>query len=173
MARAHGAPTLFYPFRLYPLRIIKQIIAMSFSVNAPEFRLRVPYLEQFGLNKELRHLPPDLRVLTGYTINGHIRSTGASGILDGSGVAPQLYTVSEIAFPPFCFVLTLNCPCPDRRMIVISAFATCGYYEVQSLDLRMPVLPIHSAYPTDYRTPQEVAKAGAAAKTMPSGGAKP
>lgn len=163
--RAKNAPSLIYPFRLYPLRIIKQIVAMFFSVNSPTFRERVPYLERFVLNKALRYLPPDIGVYAGYTVmKGNSRSAGLSGILDGSGRAPQTYAVSEIAFPPFCFVMTFDCPCPDRRLIDISSFATYGYGEIRSFDLRMSVLPIHTAYPTDYRTPQEVVQAAAAAQ---------
>lgn len=159
LERAKGAPSLFYPFRIYPLRVIKQIITMFFSVNSPEFRKRVPYLEQFVLGKHIRHLPPDIGIYAGYTVNGHSRSAGVSGILDGSGYSPQTYVVSEIAFPPFLFVLTLDCPCPDGRLVNISSFSSYSYDDIRTFDLRLPVLPVHTAYPADYRTKREIAKA--------------
>lgn len=65
--------------------------------------------------------------------------------------------------------MTFDCPCPDPRLVDISSFAAYGYGESRSFDLRMPVLPIHTAYPTDYRTPQEVLKAAAAAKAHTAG----
>lgn len=163
LERARGAPSLLYPFRIYPLRVIKQIIAMFFSVNSPEFRKRVPYLEQFVLNKHIKYLPPDIGVYAGYTVNGNSRSAGVSGILDSSGYSPQTYVVSEIAFAPFLFVLTLDCPCPDGRLVNISPFSAYGYDDIRTFDMRLPVLPVHTAYPTDYRTAREVEKAVEAA----------
>jgi len=166
LEHARGAELIPYQFRIYPLRVIKQIIAMFFSVNSPNFREKVSYLEKFILDKYTRHLPPDIRVYAGCTISGYSRSAGATGILDASGHFPQTYIFSEIAFPPFIFVLTLDSPCPDGRLVDISEFASYGYDAERSFDMQLPVLTIQSAYPTDYRTKQEITKAAEAALSM-------
>ena len=64
-----------------------------------------------------------------------------------------------MAFQPFVFLLTLDSPSSDRRLADISFFALSDYDEVRSLYMSLPVLPINTAYPSDYRTLAEVAKA--------------
>ena len=156
LERAKGAPTLAYPFKIYQLKAIKQIITMFFSVNSPNFRNEVPYLEKFVLDRYTNGLPTNIRVYVGYSVGPNSRSSGKSGILNGGGSSPQGYVVSEIAFPPFVFVLTLDSPCPDPRLLDISFFASSGYDEEKSFCMSLPVLPINTAYPTDYRTQAEV-----------------
>jgi hypothetical protein len=166
LEKSKGAPTLIYPFRIYQLRIIKQIIAMFLSVNAPDFRKEIPYLEKFVLDRHSTGLPPDIRVYAGYTTGPYSRSAGKSGIFDKSGYSPKTYAVSEVAFPPFVFVLTLDSPCPESRMTDITFFASANYDEIRDLYIGLPVLPISTAYPTDYRTMKEVSKAIAAASPL-------
>jgi hypothetical protein len=57
-----GAPTLYHQFRIFPLRVIKQIVCMFFSTNGPGFRAVYPDLVKFVLNREDRCLRPEIRV---------------------------------------------------------------------------------------------------------------
>jgi hypothetical protein len=42
-----GRPSLIYPFNLYPLRVLKQVVCMFFSVNDPQFQTHQPDLVRF------------------------------------------------------------------------------------------------------------------------------
>ena len=96
---------------------------MFFSVNSPDFRKRVPYLEQFVLNKHTRNLPPDIGAYTGYTVGGQSGRLGCRVTSTAQELATSLCRF-QFAFPPFLFVLTLDCPCPDCRLINISSVFT-------------------------------------------------
>jgi len=39
-----GRPSLMYPFNLFPLRVLKQVVCMFFSVNGPLFQKHQPDL---------------------------------------------------------------------------------------------------------------------------------
>ena len=49
---ARGMPSLEYPFKLFPLRVLKQVVCMFFSVNGPAFRQVQPELVRFILNRD-------------------------------------------------------------------------------------------------------------------------
>jgi hypothetical protein len=52
-----GRPTLTILYRLFPLRVLKQIVCMFFSVNGPTFQIAQRELVRFVLNKESREFP--------------------------------------------------------------------------------------------------------------------
>jgi hypothetical protein len=56
-------PSLMYPFNLFPLRVLKRVVCMFFSVNSPLFHSQWSDLVRFVLNRELRDFPPKI---TGY-----------------------------------------------------------------------------------------------------------
>ncbi len=130
---------------------------MFFSVNGPEFREAQPYLERFIRDKERRSLPSDLRVYTFYCIGKCARHSGVVGLLDTSG-SGRSSTFSELAFPPFGYVMAFGRP-PAARMEDISHFAEYGYGELRTLYLHIPVLPVIGYMPGDYRTEDEIAEA--------------
>lgn len=134
-------------FSIHPLRVFKQIIAMFFSVNSPRFRTCHPYLEQFVLNKEIKNLPPNIRLYAGITSSLTSRSVGVSGLLRGS----DGMVFSEIAFTPFVFVLTFDSECPDSRLFDMTHLASYSYGDEAPLDMTFPLLYINTAYPADYR----------------------
>lgn len=162
LERAKEPPLLAYPYTIYPLRLIKQIISMFFSVNAPVFRNEVPYLVRFVLNRYTKGLPDDIRLHAAYTAGRTSRTAGKSGLITGvGGNDMRAHAISEVAFPPFVFVLTLGSDCPDPRLVDISFFASFGYDEMSRPYMNFPVLPINSPYPTDYRTTSEIRRAAA------------
>ena len=48
-------------YNIYPLRVLKQIISMFFSVSGKNFHSRHEGLVKFILNKEAKYLPPKYR----------------------------------------------------------------------------------------------------------------
>jgi hypothetical protein len=96
-----GRPTLEYPFSLFPLRVLKQIVCMFFSVNGPLFRTRQADLVKFVLDKDLQSFPDHVRVYAFYTLSNRSRAASVSGVLKGLGSShSSVHVFSEVTFPP-------------------------------------------------------------------------
>jgi hypothetical protein len=52
--------------------------------------------------------------------------------------------------------MTLESRVPDDRPVDISFFAKYRYNDYKEFSLQLPVLPVYTYYPADYRNPQEV-----------------
>jgi len=155
LASADGSPRLYYPFKIFPLRVIKQIVCMFFSANGPEFRTANPYLQQLALDKQRRYLPPEVKIYTFYNISPKIRLSGVSAVIRlGQG----MHIVGEVTFPPFGYLMVMASAPPDPRPYDISYFAEFGYDEFKVLPLSLPVLPVSTPFPADYRSAEQVKK---------------
>jgi hypothetical protein len=152
--RAEGNPSLFYLNYLFPLSVIKQVATMFFSVNGPRFGRANPELVQFVLDRNRKYLPSQYRFFTYFTGGGRLRSTGIAGKLDTTTGDVQL--LSEVAFPPLGYVMTLKGEPPDGRLFEITHFARFDYQEFAVMELRLPVMPTHLWFPGDYRTKAEI-----------------
>ena len=168
-------PSLYYPFRIYPLRVIKQIITMFFSINNNLFRLNHPDLVKFVLNKHERYLSPDIRILVYFTLGPHARFAGGTSIstieinpdevsietMDDAlnqyqrDYAKSLYS-SEIAFPPLGYVLSFGLESLDSKLADISFFAKYSYDDWTSIYLKLPVFPVNTWHPGDYRSKEQL-----------------
>ena len=175
LKHAKGRPSLYYPFWIYPLRVIKQIITMFFSVNSDLFRSNHPDLVKFVLDKKKRHLDPDIRVLAYLTLGPHLRFAGGTSIatteinpdeisldtMDNAlsqyqrNYAKSLYS-SEIAFPPLGYVLSFGLEPLDNELADISFFTKYRYDDWTSLHLKLPVYSVHTWYPGDYRSKEQI-----------------
>lgn len=166
-------PSLYYRFRIFPVRVIKQIACMMFSVNTDKFRCYHQDLVKFVLNKEEYYLNPDIKFFAFYNAEGFRMSGGMVKVktnnfninsLDEFGESVNRMrtkieshrVLSELSFPPLGYVLTFELEPPDRSLIDISYFAKYRYADRRSIELRLPVLPVDSPYPTDYRSRQEL-----------------
>ncbi len=115
LQRAGKAPTLYYPFHIFPLRIIKQVICMFMSANSPQFRKAHAQFEQILLSRDARFvLPQEVRVYAFYTIGDRSRSAGVSAVVDFRQPGNSAI-LSETTFPPFGFVMAFESPPPDPR----------------------------------------------------------
>ena len=149
------------PYRIHPLRAIKQVICMFMSANSPEFQKAQPELARFVLDRRTRHLPSHIRVSAFFTISDRSRSSGVAGLMTGFGIdSCKNYILSEITFPPFGFVMSLGSPAPDERLADITYFADFGYDDERALWLRLAVLPIYTGFPGDYRPREKVLRDG-------------
>lgn len=62
LLKANGKPTLFYPMYFHPLRVVKQIVTMFFSICIDGMRDLEPELQHFVLNREMRYLSPRYKI---------------------------------------------------------------------------------------------------------------
>lgn len=152
---ARQAPRLHFPFQIFPLRVIKQIICMFFSANHDNFRKAQPELEGFALGRERRYLDPSIRIFAFHTLSSRSRLTGVAGLLNVlDGGSYKLF--SEIASSPWGYVMCLDSEPPDDRLVDISFFSTYSYNDCNELTLNFPVLPIYTWIPGDYRSRDDI-----------------
>jgi len=149
-----GRPSLEYPFNLFPLRVLKQVTCMFFSVNGTYFQKAHPDLVRFVLNKECKEFPDYLGVYAFYTLSNRSRSAGVTGVVKGFGSgSSSIHTFSEITFPPFGFILTVRSDPPHNGFCEISSFSKFNYCDWRcGITMRLPLMPIYTGFPGDYRT---------------------
>lgn len=158
LLKANGKPTLLYPTFFYPLRVIKQIVTMFFSVNQDVFRETEPQLVKFILDREARFLDVRYKVFCYYNLKGHNRYIGNNFI--GNFDSSNITHISEISFPPFGFVMTIDSEKPDNRLTDISHFANFDYQYWTDYYQKFDVLPTYLPHiPADYRTKEEIQNA--------------
>ncbi|HRQ69360.1 MAG TPA: hypothetical protein PLW78_03555 [bacterium] len=145
---------------IYPLRVFKQIIAI-FCSYCPEkyFYRKYPLIKRFLLSKEEQGFPDDLR------LGAFFPYFEDAVLLRQSGIESMMYTnsqseiktcdFSEFIYPPLGFVLTTNNHFhPDTMDITF--FKEFGYDEKRGINLKVPILPVVSLMPCDYRSKQEI-----------------
>lgn len=152
LRRSSGRPTLVYLYRVYPLRVLKQVVTMFCSVNERRAD-RFPEVRKFVLNRHARPLPPHVRFFAYFHGGGNSRRAGLSALVRLGG--GPTHSFSEISFPPYGY--GVDSPPPDRRLADISHFDQYRPDEYATKELRMAALPTHLALPGDYRTQREIA----------------
>ena len=141
-------------YKIHPLKILKQIIAMFASINSPDFFTAEEELRKFVLNNEKIGLPDQNYGLYLYFLTGTIgRYVGIQGILNIKRGESRI--ISELSHPPFGFVLELN-PKKTDYYCNINFFSKFKYNEEKNLSLKIPVLESNTPYPGDYRTKQRI-----------------
>ena len=148
------APSLYHIFRIFPLRVLKQIICMFFSTNGSNFQKIHPDLVRFVLNRDEMHLKPKVKIYTYFNISPRSRQTGMVGLLNLNARSFSLF--SEIAFPPFGYVMAIDSAPHDDRLVEISFFSHCRYNDWKDISLRLPIFPIYTYLPGDYRDREAV-----------------
>jgi hypothetical protein len=154
LIRSEGHPTLIYMNSLYPLPIIKQIVSMFLSINGPRFGPNHPELVEFVLNKEKCYLDPKYRFFVYHNTVGKPRYSGTSAIYNITNKKTTI--LSEITFPPFGYLMTINSDPPDNRLFEITHFSKFEYKESSLMELELPLLPTNTTFPGDYRTKNEI-----------------
>ena len=171
-----GQASLYYPFRIYPLRVIKQITTMFFSVNDDQFRGNHQDLVKFVLNKNEQYLNSDIQILAYLNAGPYMRYAGGSSIatigsIDPDEVSrdtldnllnqyqrdyPKSLYLSEITFPPLGYVLSFGIEPLDNQLADISFFTKYRYDDWTSIHLKLPVNPVNTWYPGDYRSKEQL-----------------
>lgn len=143
--------------KIYPLRILKQVITCFFSVNGPLSNYtKSSDLADFVLDKDLQNISLDkMRIYMFATRSGRSRANSFM-YKDIVGSDRQSY-FSEYVSAPLGFILTLNYLSPlEEDLYDITHFSKFGYSEKTKLDMTLTVKEIYSAFGGDYRTKQEL-----------------
>ena len=149
-------PKLIYLHYVFPLRVLKQIYVMAFSTNRESWRKKHPELEQFVLDRSRRWLNPRYRSFVYYNVEGGLRRVGNAMAVVDLNRGPGVLQVTEIARPPFGYVVTTDGSRPNDLLCEITHFHRYEYDEMEVAPLYLPVLPTHLPIPLDYRTSGEI-----------------
>lgn len=144
---------------VFPLRFIKQIITMFFSINGHSFAQTHPELREFVLSRDSK-LNTEMFALYMYLMNGSIaRYVGMAGIMKmNTFSSPTTRFVTELSASPFGFALEID-PKYDpilQASNIISLANNYSYDDRVDIHLSTPILEGNSQYPLDFRTRKQV-----------------
>ena len=66
--------------------------------------------------------------------------------------------LTEISYPPFGYLLTMDSKKPSPDIVDITHFADYGYYERKTFSMTYPVYATHTFFPSDYRSIERIQK---------------
>lgn len=155
--RSDGTLSLAYPYRVYPLRVLKQVTAMFCSACGPKLQERFPEIPKFVLDKERQHLPHGLRVFA-YLIDPRKSAGNRQSPMSGVMVGTKQYIFAEIAFAPFGFILTGDVKPISFDLLDITHLGGSSYHRCETIFMKMPVLQINTWLPGDFRSKEDIMK---------------
>jgi hypothetical protein len=151
-----GASALAYPFHILPLRVLKQIACMFFSLNPPSFQHRHPELVRFVLNRDEKYLPPKLQFYAGYLNFGRARRAALSSSLNTTEGIDGARIYSELSFFPLSYILSVDGKQPKHAMLNITPFQHNAYHDFRTLHLQIPTVSVYTPFPGDFRPREQV-----------------
>jgi hypothetical protein len=136
-----------------PLKVIKQVASMFLSLNALWYLEEYPEISNFILNPESQSLPDKYRIFTYLTDGGNSRY-----LQHMVSYSPSIgsVNVTEIAFPPFGFVMTFNFDGDLPNLTEITNFKNYPLNANPELYFSMAKLPTYLPIPLDYRPINEI-----------------
>lgn len=144
---------------LFPLRVVKQALAMMCASCGAGLAEKNPVLREMILHKLGRGIPGHLRVFAYLLCHEGGRSTGIAGMLNTSTGRGKV--VAEFSWWPVGWILTFE-DYADINAFDVTWWCRCDYKEKRSVALSLPCHWNCTAYPLDFRNPDEVATALAA-----------
>ena len=156
--RSNGKMSLAYPYGVFPLRVLKQIVVMFFSACGPGLRKAHPDLVGFVLNRQQRYFPKNVRIwsyLHDPESSTSVRQAGITGLMSLGG---NHHIFSEIAFPPFGLIMSFDAVPVKHDLCNLSHFHLSGVDSWDIEYLKLPVLPVVSFFSGDFRTVDEIKK---------------
>ena len=152
--RTRTSPLIEMPFHILPLHVIKQIVSLFLSVNPISWRDGNPDLVEFVLWPTRKYLHPKYSIYAFYSVSANQRQSGTTVLskITDSFQNMGMHAFSEITFPPFGYVMTV------QSKSVLRQAHDNAYREYRPVYLKLPVLPIHTYLPGDYRTEDQVSR---------------
>jgi hypothetical protein len=167
-AEAMGLDAAAFQVRnVYPLQVMKAIIAMNMAINPERFRTEPvgAALAQLLADPHAKGLPEGVRFYTYFNHTGQLRyillsevkySVTKATSVEDLLLGPRL-RASEITYPPYGFLMALTTEGIGPRLFDISEFANFDYDQQATVAVELAVLPTHiGVLFNDYRTYEEV-----------------
>jgi hypothetical protein len=136
----------------YPLRFMKQVVAMMLATSPPSLGENHPELAEFVLDRHRIGLPETFAFYLSLYAGPQARMTGVAGRLQWDPPPTRMDTLVEVAWPPFAYAMTIDSEPLAVPSSDITAFTTVPYEARADIDLQLLVGFGHTLYPADYRT---------------------
>lgn len=137
-----------------PLKILKEIISMFLAINKEWYLKAYPELAEFVRNPDQNSLSDRFRVFMYLTNQG-----GTRYMHHTINYKPELggaVVCTEIAYPPFGYVLTIDF---DKNINILTNITHFKKYNLgEKMDIKLPLfkLPVYSPFALDYRTKEKM-----------------
>lgn len=143
--------------KIYPLRIVKQVISMFCSINNFNDG-RSNTLRQFVLDKNKTGLDPSKYRLCMYFTKGNLmKYIPLSAVLSTQDNKITHHLVSEITAYPLGFVLYFNPPeILKNSLIDITSLSNCPYDSIIDLEMPLIIKEVNDLFPTFYRSKEDI-----------------
>lgn len=139
---------------LYPIRVVKEVLAMMCASCGPTLSHENPTLRNLVLNKNSKGFPDYLKIFTYIMSNEGGRSSGVAGILNLNDGISRI--VAEFSWWPVGWILTFD----DNTNIAatdITHWCHFGYDEkIESIEIKLHCHWAATPYPLDFRNPEQV-----------------
>lgn len=155
IALSQGQNSISYTaLKQNPNRILKHIFSMFIAINDNWFVKEYPEIKLFVQDVNSTNLSNRFKVYT-YLNNGpNIRYL--SYLITGNLETKRITKSTEIAFPPYGFVLTIDSEIDNHKLLDITYFK--DIIQETDLDISINKLETATQIPLDYRTIEEVKK---------------
>jgi hypothetical protein len=136
-----------------PLAILKQVLFQFVSANGPGFVRANDWVAPFVKNPINQSIPQDIGIYLFASNSRGGRTTGVSSHIDLN--RNQLNVVAEFTFWPLGTVISFG-HLSHPGLAPIHHWVQYPFDYKGSVDLHLPVNPIYSSYPLDFRPPAQV-----------------
>lgn len=136
-----------------PALFVKQVVAMLASVNAATLLDHNPELRQYVLRREVIGLPSRYQFYLALTHpkSSVARFAGLSPLLrDGTW---SVRWITDLVWPPFGYMMTIDEPAPLFPIGNISAFANRKHSQREDVVIQLPLLVGEHPYPGEFSDP--------------------
>jgi hypothetical protein len=137
-----------------PLAILKQVVYQFVSANGPGFVRANDWVAPFVKNSRNQSIPPDVGIYLFASNSRGARKSGISSHVDLTTTS-KINVVAEFSFWPLGTVMSFG-HLAHRGLAPIHHWVEHPFDYKGSVDLHLPVNPIHSAYPVDFRSESQI-----------------
>lgn len=173
----NAAPTgssLALLFHVLPARVSKMVLCMFASACGPGLFDAEPALRRYVLNREHVGIPKRYRLYCFLLSPDSTtsRQAGITGLIVGPNFSGSFrsHTFSEISFPPFGYILSIDSDPPDKNLTDISYFTDFRINDYRDVYLKLSVRHVNTYFPGDFRTRHEWDETIARARMERNGG---
>lgn len=141
--------------KVRPALFLKQLVTMLASVNTPTLLDHHPELRRYVLEREATGLPSRYQFYLALT-------HPSSSVFRFAGLSPLIRDgiwcvtwVTDLVWPPFAYLMTIDEPAPRFPIGNISAFADHKYNQVEDVTMQLPLLVGEQPYPGEFSDPTQ------------------
>lgn len=140
LKKSNFNPSLYSNYKIFPLKVLKQIITMFFTVNRnTNFRIENPELVEFTKDKFKRNLDSRYQIYCHFMASNFSKQIGNVILANINDPVNSFIKFSEFSFYPFGYILTKDAPIINS-LENISFFSEANIHDLIDVRLKIPYL---------------------------------